>query len=475
MRKTWLRYSPSLLVLVTGLAAVAPAQCRDKSLVLEGARLIDGTGRPPLEDSALVVEGGKVRAVGKRGSIRYPKGAEVMDVRGKTILPALINLHGHLGLTAGLKQGAENYTEANIREQLAKYLAYGVGTVVSLGSDQDLIYQLREAQRAAPPGRSLRSSRLFTAGRGFGVKGGYPPTLANAEDRYRAETAEEARTQVRELAQHHPDFVKIWVDDDFDRVPKMQPEIYRAIIDEAHRHGLRVLAHVFYLADAKALVAAGVDGLGHSVRDQVVDLELASAMKARGVFLVPTLVRDESTFIYAEGAKWLDDPFFQAGVDRSVLATLRSAAFIEKFRSNPDIAKLKSAFEMGKKNLKTLFEAGVKIGFGTDSGPPLRFQGYFEHRELQLMVESGLTPAQAIVAATGAGAQILAGGAGVNPPKADGSSTSSDFGTLEPGKQADFLVLDADPLEDIHATERLSAVWQAGEPVRAFAAQGETR
>jgi imidazolonepropionase-like amidohydrolase len=188
-----------------------------------------------------------------------------------------------------------------------------------------------------------------------------------------------------------------------------------------------------------------------------VDADLIKAMKARGVFLIPTLVRDESTFVYADPPWWVDDPFFQAGLEFGVLTALKSPAFIRQNRANPDLPKLRAALEMAEKNLKTLADAGVKIGFGTDSGPPTRFQGFFEHRELQLMVDSGLKPMQAIVAATRTGAEILGAG--------------SEFGTLAPGKQADFLVLDSDPLEDIHNTEELSAVWQAGKPLPPIAAR----
>src|SRR3989454_3721913 len=441
-----------LLAILLG-PPVSAAQEPAGAVVLEGARLIDGTGQSPIENAALVIAGGVIRAVGPAGSVRYPKDARVIDARGKTITPALVNLHGHLGLTRdGLSQSGANYTEENIRSQLEKYLAYGVGTVVSLGSDQDLIYQLREERRSG----ALAGARLYTAGRGFGVKGGYPPTLANAGDRYRPQTPAEARAQVRELASHHPDFVKIWVDDDFGRLPKMKPEIYRAIIDEAHRHHLRVVAHVFYLGDAKALVRAGIDWLGHSVRDLPVDQELIACLRARGVFLVPTLARDESTFAYAKGAPWLADPFFEAGVEPAVLATLRSPAFLEKSRATPNLARLEAAFEMARRNLKTLSDAGVRIAGGTDSGPPLRFQGYSEQRELRLMVEAGLTPMQAIVAFTSAGAEAL--------------GTKAEFGALARGKIADFLVLDANPLEDIRNTEKLASVWHEGKPTKPVSA-----
>src|SRR6516225_3107496 len=453
------------------------AQSGAAAVVLRGARLIDGTGRPPVTDSVLVIERGMLRAVGEKGSVQYPKSASVVDAHGKTIMPALINLHGHLGLTRGIEQDGLNYSEENIRAQMECYLSYGVGTVLSLGTDQELIYHLRDAHhhltaiaksssddsalttrlREAARAENLNGMRVYTAGRGFGAPGGYPPPVPNAEDRYRPQTPDEARADVRELAAHRPDFVKIWVDDDFGRVPKMKPEIYRAIIDEAHRQHLRVIAHVFYLADAQDLVDAGIDGLGHSVRDRPVDTRLIAAMKARRVFYIPTLVRDESTFIFAkepQEPKWLDDPFFQRGLQPGVLDTLRSAGFIGKIRANPNLAKYEAGFEMAKKNLRTLFDAGVEVAMGTDSGPPLRFQGFFEHRELQLMVESGLTPMQAIECATRQAALIL--------------GATDEFGILEAGRGADFLVLTADPLEDIRNTQKLAAVWLAGTQVFAW-------
>jgi imidazolonepropionase-like amidohydrolase len=429
----------------------AGAQPRTRQIVLKGARLIDGTGRPAIENSVLVIEGDHVAAAGKAGTVSIPKDADVKDVSGKTIMPTLINLHGHLGLSAnGADSVAGHYTEENVLKQLNKYLSYGVATVASLGQDEDEIYKIRDAQRAG----TLGGARLYTAGRGFLE---YTGRTNPADVRYRPQNPEEARADVRELAQHHPDFLKMWVDDGLGHGTKLQPAVYQAIIDEAHKQHIRVFAHEFYLSDAKALLAAGLDGFAHSIRDQAVDNDVMQAMKARGVFLIPTLVRDEVLFAYADNLKWLDDPFFQAGLEPGALAIVRSPENVEKGRKDPDIAKYRAGLEMGKKNLKTLSDAGVKIAFGTDSGIPTRFPGYFEHRELQLMVEAGLTPMQAIVAATGTNADILGG--------------AKQFGTLQSGRRADFLVLDANPLEDIHNTERLAAVWQSGKIVPSVSAK----
>jgi imidazolonepropionase-like amidohydrolase len=447
-------YTWVILGIVLATLAACPrvgAQAKSPQIVLKGALLIDGTGRPAIENSVLVIEGDHVVAAGKAGTVSIPKDAAVQDVSGKTIIPALINLHGHLGLSSnGADSAAGHYTQELVVKQLNKYLSYGVGTVASFGQDEDAIYGVRDAQHAGAVG----GARVFTAGHGFlEYTGKSNPT----DHRYRPQNPEEARADVRELAAFHPDYMKMWVDDGLGRGTKMQPAIYQAIIDEAHKQHIRVFAHEFYLGDAKALLAAGINGFAHSIRDQPVDNEVMQTMKARGVFLIPTLVRDEVLFAYADNLKWLNDPFFLAGLDSGALTIIRSPEVVEKTRKDPDIAKYRAGLEMAKKNLKTLSEAGVKVAFGTDSGVPTRFSGYFEHRELQLMVEAGLTPMQAIVAATGTNAEILGG--------------AKKFGTLQPDRQADFLVLDASPLVDIHYTEKLSAVWQAGKKVPSVSAK----
>ena len=447
-------YKWVMLFVLLGTLAASPradAQAKAQVIVLKGARLIDGTGRPAIENSVLVIEGDHVVAAGKPGAVSIPKDAAVQDVSGKTIMPALINLHGHLGLSSnGADSAAGHYTQENVVKQLNKYLSYGIGTVASFGQDEDPIYSVRDAQHAGTVG----GARMYTGGHGFLEYTGkaYPN-----DSRYRPQTADEARADVRELATHHPDYIKMWVDDGLGRGTKMQPAVYQAIIDEGHKQHIRVFAHEFYLGDAKALLAAGLDGFAHSIRDQPVDDDLIKTMKAKGTFLIPTLVRDEVLFAYADNLPWLNDPFFLAGLEPGALAMIRSPENIEKGSKDPDIAKYRAGLQMAKKNLKTLSDAGVKIAFGTDSGIPTRFPGYFEHRELQLMVEAGLTPMQAIVAATGTNADILGG--------------AKQFGTLQAGRRADFMVLDANPLDDIHNTEKLSAVWQAGKTVPSVSAK----
>jgi len=373
----WMIFWIFLSTLVAGPRA--GAQTKARIVVLKGARLIDGTGRPAIENSVLVIEGDRIMSAGPAAGITIAKDADVRDVSGKTIMPALINLHGHLGLSTNGADVAPQYTQENVVKQLNKYLSYGIATVASFGQDEDEIFKVRDAQHAG----NVSGARVFTAGHGFLEYTG----RSNPNDhRYRPQNPEEARADVRELAAHHPDYVKMWVDDGLGHGVKIKPEIYQAIIDEAHKQHIRVFAHEYYLSDAKALLAAGIDGFAHSIRDQPVDQDVMQTMKARGVFLIPTLVRDEVLFAYADNLKWLDDPFFLAGFEPAAIAMVRSPENVEKGRKDPDIAKYRAGLEMGKKNLKTLSDAGVKIAFGTDSGIPTRFPGYLEHRELQLIV-----------------------------------------------------------------------------------------
>jgi imidazolonepropionase-like amidohydrolase len=228
--------------------------------------------------------------------------------------------------------------------------------------------------------------------------------------------------------------------------------IAAAIITAAHKHGLKVVAHVFYLDDAKQLAAAGVDGFGHSVRDKPVDDELIRLMKQHGTWqMASTLAREASLFAYGKTAPFLADPFFAKPVAPDVLATLKSAEYQKKTAADPEFAEYPKFFAMAKQNLKRLADAGIRYGLGTDAGPPARFPGFFEHWEAQLMVEAGLTPAQVITAATKSGAEFLG---------------AKDLGTLEKGKWADFLILSRNPTADILNTRSLESVYIAGNKVK---------
>ncbi len=440
-----------LLPLALALAAAAARADEPVTTIVNSARIIDGTGHPALENATLTLRGDRIVSVAASGSAQppAPAGSRVIDAHGMTIIPGLISAHSHLGLVKGsATPSVENYTRENVATQLARYEGDGVLAVMSLGVNQDVLYQWREEQRAG----KLPGADIFTADRGLGVGGGVPPFPVPSGQVYRPGNAEEARAAVRETAARHPDLVKLWLDDMFGTLPKMSPEVSAAAIDEAHRQGLRVAAHLFYLADAKALVAAGVDVVAHSIRDKPVDDELISLMKQRRVAYIPTLALDESQFVYAEHPAWMSEPMFRASVDPALLANWLSSQYREKINGEMSTARNRQAFAMAMRNVKTLHDAGIPTAMGTDSGAlPTRVAGFSEHRELQLLVQAGLSPADALVCATSRSAEVI--------------GQAADRGTLEAGKRADFLVLEGNPLDDIRQTMRLGAIWHGGAPV----------
>jgi imidazolonepropionase-like amidohydrolase len=321
--------------------------------------------------------------------------------------------------------------------------------VVSMGTDQPLAFDIRAEQRGGRP----HIARLFTAYRGFTSKDGYPTSAPGIKGLpYEVESRSDVKEAIDELASHEVDVVKVWVDDHMGQETKIAPELSKAIVQEARRAGLKPVAHVFYLQDAKDLVKAGLAGMVHAVRDQPVDDELIAAMKRQGAWqAASTLARELSMFAYVEKPAFLDDQFFARAIPSDVGPVLKSDAYKEKMKSDPLFARYPEFLETAQKNLKRLAEAGVPYGFGTDSGPPARIQGAFEHVEMELMVEAGLTPAQVITAATKSGAEFL--------------GVSDDLGALEPGKWADVVVLSANPLENIRNTRSIEAVYVAGNRV----------
>ena len=413
------------------LGAPAPAPVPQTGVkAFTGFTLIDGTGRAPVENAVLVVRGQRIVAAGPAASTSVPPDAERIDLSGRTVMPGIVNAHGHVGSVVGLESRPEGYLEENLRRQLGLYARYGVTTVVSLGDDRETSFRLRSEN----DGADLNRARLYVAG----------PIIT-------AKTPEAARSAVDAAADLKPDWIKIRVDDNLGTTEKMTPDVYRAVIARAHERKLRVAAHLFYLADAKELLRAGADFLAHSVRDAPVDRELIDLMKARDVCLCPTLMREVSTFVYESHPAFFDDPFFRRDADPKVMATLDDPARQAKVQKDPAAQRYKKALEMARQNAKALHDAGIRLAAGTDTGPPARFQGYFEHLELEEMVKSGLTPSQALVSATSNAARCM--------------GLSDSVGALQPGRYADFIVLARSPLVDIKNTRTLESVWISGNRV----------
>jgi len=400
------------------------------AVLFEGARLIDGSGRAPVEDSAFLVAGARITEVGTRGSIRQPQGATVVDLHGKTVIPALVDAHSHLGYT-DVRTGdtaAAHYTRDNLIDHLRRYAYYGIAATLSMGLDRgDLPYELR-----ANP---ADGAALFAiAGRGLAMPNAGPNALYWRDAAYGVTTEAEARSAVRELAARKVDIVKIWVDDRNKTVTPLPPAIYRPIIEEAHAQRLRVVAHVYYLADAKDLLRAGIDGFAHGIRDLEVDDEIMGLLKARPqVFVIPNL---PDTPPGTGDLAWLSETL----PPQQIEALKRTAV------DSPPRPRL---FDIQARSLRKLVAAGVRIGFGTDAGIGAPY-GWSAHAELADMVAAGMTPAQAIVAATRTSAEILG---------------LAQFGTIASGKSADFVVLDANPLDDIRNTRRMAHVYLRGRQV----------
>jgi imidazolonepropionase-like amidohydrolase len=426
----------AVAVLVAGISSFAQS---DAPTVFEGALLITGDGGTPIENSAILVESGSLRRVGKRG-IALPRYARHVDLSGKTIIPGLVLAHGHVGYLKGTTFAADNYTRDNLIDHLNRYLYYGVVAMMSTGTDPGALpYQIRNQPH---PGALFR-----TAGRGIAAPDASTGNLAMRGVAYGVTTEEEARRDVRELAAKKPDAVKIWVDDRNGAVKKLSPALYRAIIDEAHKHRLPVVGHVYYLADARDLVDAGVDGFLHLVRDEEMDDALVKAMKAKRVFVTPNLSTSEAG-TYTGKPAWLDEAALAETAAADVIA--KTAAVFAARAGGPPRTAAVSSYTRQQRSLARLNAAGVTIALGDDTGIENTFYGFGEHRELELMVAAGMTPMQVIVAATRTPAELL---------------RLDKLGTVAAGKSADFIVLDANPLDNIANTRKIAAVYQRGEQV----------
>jgi imidazolonepropionase-like amidohydrolase len=431
--------------------------------VFEGARLITGNGNT-IENSAFIVENNRITSVGRRSDVLVPAGAARVELTGKTVMPTMIDLHGHIGYqnVAAGTMSKETYTRANLIDHLQRLAYHGVGAIVSIG---DLVDRsdmrggrtnwgdvpLRVRDEIIPNAALFKTAGAGMAWPGAGAQG-HP---SRADVMYPVTTIEEARAAVQDYVRMKPEFIKIWVDNRDGRVKTLTPPLYRAIIEEAHKHNVPVGVHNVTLADAKELMRAGVEGWLHvPVRQgQAVDAEIIAIAKDRIarndrpiMWATPGL---QTAWMNTQGQRpaWLDDP---------LLRETYSPQQIQEYWGEP-LAKMTSeAVERVHKNLALdgsnmmkLRAAGMRVVMGTDTGQSRFLIGYFNHMALESYVAIGMTPAEAIVASTRDSAEI----AKVNS------------GMVAVGKSADFMILDANPLENISNTRRINKVYLRGQEV----------
>ena len=410
-----------------------------------GMRVIDGTGAAPRDDMVVVVRGTRISALGHRSDIDVPNGASVIDATGQVLMPGLVDLHCHYG---GGRDGLANAFDTQLR--------FGVTTVRSLGADGDAnLAVIAEAESGAFP-----APRIYTAGTGFSAPGGLPPGLPGI---HRPTSETEAREMVRGHAELDVDLVKMWVDPTLDgslamgSLPRIAPEIRTAIVDEARKHGLPVVAHIYEEADARQLVAAGVRHFVHAVRAQDMDPSFVQLARDNDLTFAPALSKAQDAWFFAEYPEALDDPglAIMPGAD-GVIARLRTVEMRDSMLGNDQLARLRGVYERTQRFIKTMQNAGITIGVGSDCGAGLVAFGWGTHHEMHLLVDAGLTPLEALTAGTGNGARILEG-------------DTADFGTIAVGHVADLLLLDADPSIDIGNSRKIDRVMQRGQWVEDIA------
>ena len=437
-----------LLLIILFLAACSdPKKQGDNSLLLKNVTLIDGNGGQPRVNTDILIQGDTIRTI---GSDLDSSGVLSIDYTGKTIMPALTSGHTHIGNLKGTTTVAENYTRENVLAQLNKYARYGVLNVLAMGTDRALLFEngfYDSIKNRLEPG-----ARLYSAGRGFGTPAGMPPVDFAMDNVFRPSGVDQARAQVDSLSKLKPALIKMWVDNGGGKFPTMDSAVSATIISEGKKYNLRTASHVYFQQDAKRLIRDGLKIIAHSIRDTIIDDELLNLMKKNDVTYIPTLTLDEYAYVYAGKPSWLNDAFFRESLEPGVFEKISSEKYQQEIKNAPDYQKKIKAYENALRNLEKIFKAGITVVMGTDSGAnPIRTQGFSEHLELELMVKAGLTPLQVITTATKNGARML--------------EIGNKTGTLEPGKLADFIILENNPADNIRNTRTIVEVYKAGKKI----------
>jgi imidazolonepropionase-like amidohydrolase len=433
--------APTANLPAPGLRTPDPSEFR-RPVLLKNVNIVDVTTGAVRERMDVRVADGKIQAIG--AGLPAAEGSMVADLTGRYLMPGLISIHSHPGMMVGLRMDPNGQTPERMKQDLGVWLRFGVTTLQGLGTDRPFGFDVQREQRQA-----LIGARFLSVGQGFGVAGGVPAFRMDPPAAVVRETEPGGIRRVLETsAERGASGVKIWYDTWWGQMPKMKPEVARTILEEAARVKLPVYAHVYAVDDAKLLIRSGLHAIAHMPRDREVDNELINLMLERNVPVIPTLAVAESAFIFVDRPSWVDDPLFGKFLPPGSREFLRQEAYLNTVRALKQFSSLRPDFERAMRNVGLLHRAGVRFGFGTDTGVANRVPGFYEHRELEMLVSAGVAPVDALRMATIGSAEVI--------------GQRGTLGEIAPGRRADLVVLRANPLQNIRNTRTIESVWLEG-------------
>jgi imidazolonepropionase-like amidohydrolase len=420
---------------------------RKPVILIRNGRLIDGTGSEPLTHASILIDNGRFKEIGK-GNRKAPADAMIIDATGKTVLPGLIDMHAHL-LSGGFDTISEKSMSYDVGEQkraLKQMLYWGVTSVYDPVQPLEAGLQLRvqAAENAFP------SPRLFISGPGFTAPGGWAGSM-DPNARFEPKDLKEVERQVDRLANARVDILKVFYEDMSmaftTPLPKLEKGLMEGIIKEARRKGLKVMVHAYGNENHKDAMKAGANIMAHSAVSAPVDDEYIQLAKKNNTLYLATLSVYHDVFDETMIRRFIAQDFVQKTVPKKTLATLVEPGLLESFEKTIEQDFFKRQLPTIMANVKKVFERGIAIGVGPDTGVPGAFPGIAVHREMELMVQAGIPPADVIVAGTKTGAQYLG---------------QRSLGTIETGQIADVIIVNGDPLTDIRATRYIETVIKDG-------------